>query len=171
MKRIKYKCELCKLEQETTEWRFKRKKTLFCKNCVTTGTQSNRKRPEITGENSKRWKGGSYISTDGYKMVKCDGLFHPSGRAKYKKEHILIYEKFLGREMKTQQGMMGEQIHHIDGDKMNNSLENLLFCEDTRVHRLVHCQLEEVALEAVRLGLIKFDNNLKKYIINENRIT
>lgn len=142
------------------------KKTAFCKNCVTIGTQKGIKKPFITGEKSGRWKGCEYISSDGYKMVKCDNQFHPSGRLKYKKEHILILENELGREIKTQQGNMGEQVHHVDGDKLNNNLENLVLCSDTREHRLIHCQLEEVSFELVRLGVISFDKETKQYKIN-----
>jgi hypothetical protein len=167
-KRIKYICPACKLEQETTEWRFKRKKTSYCKNCVSSATQTGIKKPIITGENSARWKGGEYISSDGYKMIKCKGESHPSGRTKYKKEHILILEKHLNREIKTQQGNMGEQVHHIDGDKLNNDLNNLILCADTREHRLLHCQLEEIAFELVRRGVIIFNTKENKYKINED---
>jgi hypothetical protein len=75
----------------------------------------------------------------------------------YKKKHILILEKFLGRELKTQRGNMGEQVHHIDGDKLNNKIDNLELCLDTREHRNFHCQLERVALELVRKNVIIFD--------------
>jgi hypothetical protein len=171
MKKVTYQCPICQEEKETTEWRFKRKKTLFCKNCVTIGTQKGLKKPQFSRENSARWGGGEYISSDGYKMVKAEGEYHDSGRQKYKKEHILIYEKELGRELKTQKGNMGEQVHHIDGDKLNNNFSNLLLCSDTQEHRYVHCQLEEVSFELVRKGIIIFDKETNKYKINESRIT
>lgn len=171
IKKIKYTCPICKKQSETTEWRFKRKKTKFCKNCVTIGTQKGIKRPQFSNNKSGRWNGGEYISSDGYKMVKCENKFHPSGRTKYKKEHIIIFEKELGRELKTERGNMGEQIHHIDGDKLNNNIENLEFCKDAREHRNFHCQLEEIAYELVRKNIIIFDKKDKKYKINECRIT
>lgn len=168
MRRVKYTCSLCEKEQETTEWRFKKKKTTFCKDCASIGTQTGIKKPQVTGINSGRWKGGEYISTDGYRMVKCDGHFHPSGRVKYKREHILVVEEFIGRELKTARGYMGEQVHHIDGDKLNNVIDNLLLCEDTSVHKLVDCQLHELAFELVRKGLIKFDTGTTRYYIDYN---
>lgn len=170
MKMIKYKCPICEKIYEVDEWRFNRKKTKFCKNCVTIGTQKGIKRPQFSNENSARWGGGNYISSDGYKMVKCENEFHSSGRQRYKKEHIDIYEKYIGRELKTQRGNMGEQVHHIDGDKLNNDISNLELCSDTREHRNLHCQMEEVAFELVRKGIIVYDKNTKKYSINEKKI-
>jgi len=170
-KTVKYICPICNKESITTKWRFDRKKTPFCKNCVTTGTQTGIKKPQISGENSGRWGGGRYISSDGYEMVKCENEFHSSGRQKYKKAHILIVEESLGRELNTQRGYMGEQIHHVDGDKLNNSLDNLVLCKDTREHRNLHCQLEKISLELVREGVIVFDHTKKEYKINESRIT
>lgn len=167
MKRISYTCSICNQVQETDEWRFKRKKTSFCKNCVTIGTQKGIKRPQFSGENSGRWGGGEYISTDGYKMVKVEGEFLASGRQKYKREHVVIYEKFLGRELKTTKGYHGEQVHHIDGNKLNNSLDNLTLCSDITEHRNLHCQLEEIAYELVKKGIIIFDRKTNKYKLNE----
>ena len=68
---------------------------------------------------------------------------------------------------------MGEQIHHIDGDKLNNSLENLILCINMSEHRTLHCQLEKIAYDLVKRGVIKFDKYTKKYyadLLNERRI-
>ena len=35
-------------------------------------------------------------------------------------QHRVVMEEFLGRELTTD-----EHVHHIDGDKLNNSIENL----------------------------------------------
>ncbi len=167
MKKISYTCPLCNKVQETDKYKFKIKKTPFCKNCVTIGTQKGIKKPQFSGKNSGRWSGGEYISTDGYKMVKAEGEFHASGRQKYKREHVLIYEKYLGRRLETTRGYNGEQIHHIDGDKLNNSIDNLLLCANLTEHQLVHAQLEEIAYKLVREGKIIFDKEEKKYKLNE----
>lgn len=171
MEDLKYICPICKETFKIDKYKAKKKKTPFCQKCVTIGTQKGIKRPQFSKENSKRWKGGNYLTSDGYKMIKCENKFDNSGRQKYKKEHILIYENYLGRELKTQRGYMGEQVHHIDGDKLNNSIENLELCEDTRVHRNLHCQLEKIAFELVKNGIIFYDKKTKKYLINESRIT
>lgn len=163
-----YTCPGCNTAKTISLWRLGRKKTEFCKNCVTTGTQSGVRRPQFSGTASGRWKGGEYTSSDGYKLVKTEEV-HASGRLKYKGEHLVIYENHIGRPLKTQKGKMGEQVHHIDGDKLNNDINNLVLCSDTREHRNLHCQLEEEAFKLVRSGHIKFDTETKKYYINESR--
>lgn len=169
-KKTFFTCESCKITKEIDFYKNKTRKTNFCLNCLTKKTQLGVKKLTISGENSVRWKGGKYISTDGYKMIKCDNKFYPNGRAKYKREHINIIEKHIGRELKTQHGHMGEQVHHIDGDKLNNNISNLLLCKDTRDHKKIDCQLHELAFELVRKQIIEFSHDERKYFINWKKI-
>ena len=166
-KKIKFKCESCKEEKEVDFYSFKRRKTKFCLNCVSKKTQKGIKKDHLSGPKSSRWNGGEYISSDGYLMAKVEGDFFPSGKQKYKRKHILIYENFLGREIDSKRGESGEQIHHIDGNKLNNKLDNLILCNGNIEHRNLHCQLEDIAFKLVRDGLIKFDKKEKKYYLNE----
>lgn len=54
-----------------------------------------------------------YINNQGYKTV---------GKATNRKtEHRLVMEEFLGREL-----LATEIVHHIDGDKLNNDIDNLV---------------------------------------------
>jgi hypothetical protein len=131
-------------------------------------TQKGIKKPQFSSANSGRWNGGEYVSSDGYIMSKIEGLFLQSGRQVYKRKHVLIYESFLGREILTEKGGGGEQIHHIDGDKKNNDIENLILCSNAKDHRLMHGSLEKIAFDLVKSGIIKFNKNLKKYYINES---
>ena len=51
-------------------------------------------------------------------------------------EHIRVAEKMLGRKLgKT------EQIHHINGNKEDNSESNLLVLRSNKDHRIVHSKL------------------------------
>jgi len=74
------------------------------------------------GEKNQNWKGGRYIA-HGYVMVYCPN--HPTcqrrkSRSNYVFEHRLVMEKHLGRYLESH-----EIVHHVDGNKQNNSLENL----------------------------------------------
>lgn len=169
-KKTFFTCESCKITKEVDFYSGKKRKTNLCLNCFSKQTQTGIKRPQFSKENSGRWNGGEYISTDGYKMIKCENKFHPSGRTKYKREHVLIVENHIGRELNTQRGYMGEQIHHIDGNKLNNDISNLLLCNNTKEHKIIDCQLHELAFELVRQGVILFDKQNKKYYIDKDRI-
>ncbi len=62
---------------------------------------------------------GFSVSANGYKLIKVDD--HPFADSKgYVREHRLVMEGFLDRFLEPE-----ECVHHIDGDKLNNSIENL----------------------------------------------
>jgi len=71
------------------------------------------------GKDSTNWKGGRRIESGGY--IEVYNPNHPLARANgYIKEHKLIMETHLGRYL-----LPHENIHHINGDKTDNRLENL----------------------------------------------
>lgn len=96
----------------------------------------------------------SYIDSFGYVQVWCGRGDGSRGRKDgYRLEHHLAMEDHLGRKLQR-----NEIVHHIDGDKRNNSIENLHLCSNVSDHRQIHNQLEELAMSLVRLGKIKFSN-------------
>ena len=112
--------------------------------CSLSCYQSQRKgvsRPYMWGrflaEKSSNWRGGRYKS-DGYVWVYCPE--HPTAKDKrYVLEHRLIVEKFLGRYLKK-----AEFVHHKDGKRDNNKLNNLVLL-NAGEHSILHSKDREVA--------------------------
>jgi hypothetical protein len=75
-----------------------------------------------SGENSANWKGGRWVDRNGYVYLYAVG--HPRIKGKknrcYVFEHILVMEEHLGRYLRT-----GETVHHKNGVKDDNRIENL----------------------------------------------
>lgn len=75
----------------------------------------------IKGEDSYFWKGGKTISSSGYIFIYSPQ--HPSiknSSAKYVGEHRLVMEKSINRFLKPY-----EHVHHKNGNKQDNRIENL----------------------------------------------
>lgn len=95
-------------------------------------------RAGFSGAASGNWKGGRYLSTEGYVVIQT-----PEGR---KYEHIMLAEKALGRPLPQYGKGDGRNMvmHHIDGDKQNNAPDNLLICTHS-YHTALHHRLEQSA--------------------------
>jgi hypothetical protein len=110
-------------------------------NLYTTSVTRVLKRNGVTvkrcaGENHHMWKGGRVQKGDGY-----IGIWIPeherADHQGYVYEHTLVIEKHLGRLPGE-----GEVIHHINGDKQDNRLDNLHLC-NTKEHKAAHWSLEK----------------------------
>ena len=99
-----------------------------------------------------------YINSDGYYITYNKEL------KKYNGSHRVIYEEYYGIKLKSNQ-----YIHHIDGNKKNNKIENLLLCNGCKEHTLIHKQLETISYQLIQESYILFDKNKKQYIANPNR--
>lgn len=66
------------------------------------------------------WKGGRRLDRGGYVLVYCPD--HPAAHRKHKvvREHRLVMEQHIGRLLEPH-----EVVHHINGDKQDNRIENL----------------------------------------------
>lgn len=89
------------------------------------------KHPEyLQGSNNPAWKGG-ITKQRGYVFIRVPS--HPKNHCGYKKRCILVVEKYIERFLKK-----GEQIHHINGIKDDDRIENLQIvsaAEHVRIHK------------------------------------
>lgn len=65
------------------------------------------------------WKGGKTIR-NGYIEIRCIGHPREKGAGHYVPKQVLVMEKALGRYLTD-----NEVVHHINGNKLDNRLENL----------------------------------------------
>lgn len=122
------------------------------------------------GPGSPRWTGSRRTeSRDGYIWIYCPD--HPCSTKRKNHlflEHRIVIEKFLGRYLRQ-----GEIVHHINGLKTDNRIENL-HLSNTRFHREVHvAALTEISLlkkenQDLRLllALFSISNRIKGKQIN-----
>lgn len=80
----------------------------------------------------RRRKGTGSVSPTGY-MVRGK-----RGVPLY--EHRLIAERVLGEPLPPD-----AEIHHWDGNKLNNAHSNLVICENTAYHKLLHLRQQAMA--------------------------
>jgi uncharacterized protein (DUF1330 family) len=82
----------------------------FNKNRAITGSFAEKGNPN--------WKGGKIVNPKGYILIRKSK--HPKANNGYVFEHILIMENHIGRYL-----IKGEVVHHINGIRSDNRIENL----------------------------------------------
>jgi hypothetical protein len=102
-------CEGCgrrfvKRRESLRQWQQRRFCSLDCAYAARKGTRRGPEHPS--------WKGGRHIHPDGYVMVRREG--------RYALEHRVVMEAAVGRPLRDD-----ETVHHLNGDRADNRLENL----------------------------------------------
>lgn len=99
------------------------------KNTWIDGSKYTKYLPRHTGDKHPRWKGGRWKHKQGYVFVKAEN--HPSNNKGYVFEHRLVMEKHIGRYLKPE-----ENVHHLNGIKDDNRIENLVLYSNIYEHML-----------------------------------
>lgn len=141
----------------------------YCKECIS--NIGVNKLASLAGYESKVKNqfepnlGKVVIGKEGYPEVYI-GKSYPYRPGGYRsiREHIYLMETYLDRRLEK-----NEVVHHIDGDKTNNTLENL-FLTTTEEHNKIHACSEQIIFELVKKGLVVFDKTTARYKLNETKI-
>lgn len=84
------------------------------------------------GELNPNWKGGQTIASNGYRLIRYPS--HPMADSRgYVYEHRLVAAQKIGRLLEP-----SEIVHHIDGNKLNNSPDNLSIEPSRAYHAAKH---------------------------------
>ena len=119
--KVPVKCGRCGKEHISHGLNIRKENfTGLCKRCV------------ATGENGNAWKGGRTIKA-GYVQVKIypDHPFYKlmASTTGYVPEHRLVVAQHLGRPLSSK-----EVVHHKNGDKLDNRIENLELYSSFKEH-------------------------------------
>jgi hypothetical protein len=87
----------------------------------------------------------------GYRIIKV-------GNLNWKPEHRYIVENYICRKLKKT-----EQIHHIDGNKLNNKLSNLYICKNIIIHLSIEMLIKYKVIDRFYIR-----SNLKEFKYEKN---
>lgn len=86
----------------------------------------------LKGAANPNWQGGKVWTQHGYVLLRMPD--HPDADVRgYIYEHRVVMEATIGRRL-----LPTEQVHHIDGNTMNNRPDNLELTGSLQDHRVKH---------------------------------
>lgn len=116
--------------------------------------------PGLKRENAYNWKGGRSL-TRGYVRIYIPE--HPNNCDGYVFEHRLVMEKHLGKYLNRK-----EVVHHINGIRNDNRIENLKLLSSNGKHIKLHPREDRGGGEIIECKICKkifkdYKSNHKKY--------
>lgn len=140
-----FSCEKCNSTFSIAHRNVSRRKTFKCQKCLANQAIENLKK-----HNRNNYT-GKILNEKGYELTR------EIINGKYILSHRKVVEEFLKRKLTKE-----EVIHHVDGNKTNNIIENLLITNNSE-HGKIHASLERVAFELLNRDIIVFDKIQKIY--------
>jgi hypothetical protein len=164
-KRCLVSCDSCKVEAWRNDYyAVKNLKKHVCRNCNNKVQGSLRLGIPNPSKGKRRKKdseyilGSVYLNSSGYLEEYVGRSAYKNKKGGYYLQHRKMVENNIGRFLTSQ-----EKVHHIDGEKQHNVLENFYICKNMREHKLIHHSLEKAAFELVKQGLIIFNKQTGLY--------
>ena len=117
------------------------------------------RRPALKGDKHPSWKGGRWM-TKGYVIITKPALTEEQleivapmlTNKGHILEHRLVMAMYLGRPLRP-----GEIVHHLNGNKADNTIENLQLVGNkahSREHREIERELSRLRAENARLRFL-----------------
>jgi hypothetical protein len=163
-----WKCDNCGEEfSKMRNGKYNPNAKSYCKSCIS--KIGLNKLASLAGYESKVKNifepkvGSVVIDKEGYPQVYI-GKNYPYRKGGYThiREHQYVMEIHLGRKLEK-----GEIVHHIDGNKRNNSLDNL-YLTTVEEHNKLHAESESILFELYKKGIVIFDKKVGRYFLKEN---
>jgi hypothetical protein len=101
------------------------------------------------------------ITTAGYVLLFKPNHFGSIDKKGKITEHRYNIECFLNKKLNK-----SEVIHHLNGDKKDNRLENLYVCENVTEHSKLHKKMERFVYSLIKKGKVYYDG--EEFKIREN---
>lgn len=134
-------CQKCDVKRWIFYQSYRHGLQRICHKCQ---IDSQRRENNLSGAKHPAWKGGRFTCVYTRVWLNPDNFYYPMATTKgYVREHRLVMAKHLGRCLQP-----WEIIHHINGIKDDNRLENLQLVTDDR-----HKQAEQMLKYIKKLEL------------------
>lgn len=104
-------------------------------------------------EGQRRPIGSRRLDANGYTLVKVR-----RGGGRWDKEHVLVMESHIGRKL-----FPGEAVHHINGVRTDNRIENLYLCSDNAEHMRAEFSAKSLIKSLIDDGIVGFDQSTGRY--------
>ena len=178
-KRVMRICDICGNEHSTTWNKIIRSRRMhntekdYCPKCASklynSGCNNKAKTTKVRAKMSSAISGKSRTIKENGKFREINRKSYNDGRyicvyvpeeTKYVPEHRVILAKHLNKHHSELQ-----QVHHIDGNKRNNDISNLIELDKSE-HTQIHKQLEKLAFDLFKSQKIMFDKTNKNYYLS-----